>query len=153
MGDISYYFKIYGKEIYSYLRRLIGEEETAKDLLQETFLRALKISLEDKTAKSYLYRIAHNLAMDYFRERYHFRETNLPQKEEEEPEKIIENMEIWKILNPIEKSILILHYQEGYSYKEISEKLGIPLNTVKSHVFRGKKRIYNYIKGDDQCGL
>lgn len=149
MGDISYYFKTYGKEIYSYLRRLVGEEESAKDLLQETFLRAIKISLEEKTAKSYLYRIAHNLAMDYFREKAHYQDSDLPEREKESPEKIIENKEIWKILNPMERSVLILYYQEGYSYKEISEKLGIPLNTVKSHAFRGKKRVYNYIKGDE----
>ncbi len=149
MGDISYYFKLYGKEIYSYLRRLIGEEETAKDLLQETFLRAMKISLEERTAKSYLYKIAHNLAMDYFREKNHFREINFFEEIKENPEKIVENQEIWKILNPMEKSVLILYYQQGYSYKEISNKLGIPLNTVKSYAFRGKKKIYNYIKGDE----
>lgn len=149
MGDISYYFKLYGKEIYSYLRRLIGDDETAKDLLQETFLRVIKISLEEKTAKSYLYKIAYNLAMDYFRKKDYFVDMDLYERIEENPEKILENQEIWKILNPMERSVLILYYQQGYSYKEISEKLGIPLNTVKSHAFRGKKRIYNYIKGDE----
>ncbi|MEN2983659.1 MAG: hypothetical protein ABDH25_01365 [Dictyoglomaceae bacterium] len=29
----------------------------------------------------------------------------------------------------------------------MSEKIGIPLNTVKSYVFRGKRKIYNYIRG------
>ncbi len=149
MGDISYYFKLYGKEIYSYLRRLIGDDETAKDLLQETFLRVIKISLEEKTAKSYLYKIAHNLAMDYFRKKDYFVDMDLYERIEENPEKILENQEIWKILDPMERGVLILYYQQGYSYKEISEKLDIPLNTVKSYAFRGKKRIYNYIKGDE----
>ncbi len=148
-GYISYYFKIYGKEIYSYLRRLIGKEETAKDLLQETFLRAMKISLEEKTAKSYLYKIAHNLAIDYFRKNNPFADIDFYERVEENPERILENQEIWKILSPMERSVLILYYQQGYSYREISKKLGIPLNTIKSYAFRGKKKIYNYIKGDE----
>ncbi|MCX7942619.1 MAG: RNA polymerase sigma factor, partial [Dictyoglomaceae bacterium] len=110
----------------------------------------MKISLEEKTAKSYLYKIAHNLAMDYFREKVHFDDINSYCEEtKENPEKLVEDQEIWKILSPMERSVLILHYQQGYSYKEISEKIGIPLNTVKSYVFRGKRKIYNYIKGDE----
>lgn len=87
--------------------------------------------------------------MDYFRERAHYQYNDFSEREEENPEKTIENKEIWEILNPMEKSVLILYYQEGYSYQEISKKLGIPLNTVKSHAFRGKKKIHNYIKGDE----
>ncbi|HOL39768.1 MAG: RNA polymerase sigma factor [Dictyoglomaceae bacterium] len=149
MGDISFYFEKYGEEIYRYLRRLTRDEETAKDLLQETFLRAMRSSVDDEKAKNYLFRIAHNLAIDYFNETKRF--VDVPLDGEESPGnayEIMENKDIWKPLELIEKSILILYYQEGYSYKEISEKLDIPLNTVKSHVFRAKKKIYNYLKGE-----
>ncbi|PNV78780.1 MAG: RNA polymerase sigma factor [Dictyoglomus turgidum] len=146
MSDIISYFQVYGEEIYRYLRKLLREEEAAKDILQETFLRAMKTNIEEKTAKNYLFRIAHNLAIDYLEERNRFLDLDTEDKDEYDPEEIIEKKDIWKLLSPLEKSILILYYQEGYSYEEISEKLNIPLNTLKSHIYRAKKKIYNYLK-------
>lgn len=148
MNDIALYFKLYGEKIYRYLRRLVRDEETAKDLLQETFLRAMKVSIDEDKAENYLFKIAHNLAMDYFKDshRYVDVEDDLFNSGKFEPMRFVENKDIWKPLSPIERSILILHYYEGYSYEEISSKLNIPLNTVKSHVYRAKKKIYNYLK-------
>ncbi|PMQ01739.1 MAG: RNA polymerase [Dictyoglomus sp. NZ13-RE01] len=147
--DISYYFLKYGKEIFIYLRNLVGEEELAKDLLQETFIKAMRYSLREETAKTYLYRIAHSLAMDYLRKNSRFVDVDYDGFYES-PEKLAEYEDIWRILSPIERSILTLYYKMGYSYKEISEKLNIPVNTVKSHIYRGKKKIYNYFKEEDK---
>jgi len=140
---------MYGEEIYIFLRKFLKDEEIAKDILQETFLKAMKVSLEEEKAKNYLFKIAKNLAIDYLR-----KEGRLVYEEEllegnvEDPEYIIENRDIWRPLNEIEKEVLILYYYKGYSYEEISKKLRISLNTVKSHIYRAKKKIYNYLKGE-----
>lgn len=149
MDNIEKYFKMYGEEIYIFLRRFLKDEEIAKDILQETFLKAMKVSLEEEKAKNYLFKIAKNLAIDYLK-----KEGKLVYEEEllegnvEDPEYIIENRDIWRPLNEIEKEVLILYYYKGYSYEELSKKLRIPLNTVKSHIYRAKKKIYNYLKGE-----
>jgi RNA polymerase sigma-70 factor (ECF subfamily) len=149
MDNIERYFKMYGEEIYIFLRKFLKNEEIAKDILQETFLKAMKVSLEEEKAKNYLFKIAKNLAIDYLR-----KEGRLVYEEEllegnvEDPEYIIENRDIWRPLNEIEKEVLILYYYKGYSYEEISKKLRISLNTVKSHIYRAKKKIYNYLKGE-----
>jgi|YelNatPaOPRAMG01_1025707.scaffolds.fasta_scaffold00728_26 RNA polymerase sigma-70 factor (ECF subfamily) len=149
MDNIEKYFKMYGEEIYIFLRKFLKDEEIAKDILQETFLKAMKVSLEEEKAKNYLFKIAKNLAIDYLR-----KEGRLVYEEEllegnvEDPEYIIENRDIWRPLNEIEKEVLILYYYKGYSYEEISKKLRISLNTVKSHIYRAKKKIYNYLKGE-----
>jgi len=149
MDNIEKYFKMYGEEIYIFLRKFLKDEEIAKDILQETFLKAMKVSLEEEKAKNYLFKIAKNLAIDYLR-----KEGKLVYEEEllegnvEDPEYIIENRDIWRPLNEIEKEVLILYYYKGYSYEEISKKLRISLNTVKSHIYRAKKKIYNYLKGE-----
>jgi RNA polymerase sigma-70 factor (ECF subfamily) len=149
MDNIEKYFKMYGEEIYIFLRKFLKDEEIAKDILQETFLKAMKVSLEEEKAKNYLFKIAKNLAINYLR-----KEGRLVYEEEllegnvEDPEYIIENRDIWRPLNEIEKEVLILYYYKGYSYEEISKKLRIPLNTVKSHIYRAKKKIYNYLKGE-----
>ena len=148
MDNIEKYFKMYGEEIYIFLRKFLKDEEIAKDILQETFLKAVKVSLEEEKAKNYLFKIAKNLAIDYLR-----KEGRLVYEEEllegnvEDPEYIIENRDIWRPLNEIEKEVLILYYYKGYSYEEISKKLRISLNTVKSHIYRAKKKIYNYLDG------
>jgi len=140
---------MYGEEIYIFLRKFLKDEEIAKDILQETFLKAMKVSLEEEKAKNYLFKIAKNLAIDYLR-----KEGRLVYEEEllegnvENPEYIIENRDIWRPLNEIEKEVLILYYYKGYSYEEISKKLRISLNTVKSHIYRAKKKIYNYLDGE-----
>jgi len=149
MDNIEKYFKMYGEEIYIFLRKFLKDEEIAKDILQETFLKAMKVSLEEEKAKNYLFKIAKNLAIDYLR-----KEGRLVYEEEllegnvEDPEYIIENRDIWRLLNEIEKEVLILYYYKGYSYEEISKKLRISLNTVKSHIYRAKKKIYNYLEGE-----
>jgi RNA polymerase sigma-70 factor (ECF subfamily) len=149
MDNIEKYFKMYGEEIYIFLRKFLKDEEIAKDILQETFLKAMKVSLEEEKAKNYLFKIAKNLAIDYLR-----KEGRLVYEEEllegnvEDPEYVIENRDIWRPLNEIEKEVLILYYYKGYSYEEISKKLRISLNTVKSHIYRAKKKIYNYLKGE-----
>ncbi len=149
MDNIEKYFKMYGEEIYIFLRKFLKDEEIAKDILQETFLKAMKVSLEEEKAKNYLFKIAKNLAIDYLR-----KEGRLVYEEEllegnvENPEYIIENRDIWRPLNEIEKEVLILYYYKGYSYEEISKKLRISLNTVKSHIYRAKKKIYNYLDGE-----
>jgi RNA polymerase sigma-70 factor (ECF subfamily) len=151
MDNIEKYFKMYGEEIYIFLRKFLKDEEIAKDILQETFLKAMKVSLEEEKAKNYLFKIAKNLAIDYLR-----KEGRLVYEEEllegnvENPEYIIENRDIWRPLNEIEKEVLILYYYKGYSYEEISKKLRISLNTVKSHIYRAKKKIYNYLKGEEK---
>jgi RNA polymerase sigma-70 factor (ECF subfamily) len=48
MSDIISYLQVYGEEIYRYLRKLLREEEAAKDIIQETFLRAMKTNIEEK---------------------------------------------------------------------------------------------------------
>uniref|UniRef100_A0A7C3RSB1 RNA polymerase sigma factor n=1 Tax=Dictyoglomus thermophilum TaxID=14 RepID=A0A7C3RSB1_DICTH len=149
MDYIEKYFKIYGEEIYRFLRRFLKDEEIAKDILQETFLKAMKVSLEEEKAKNYLFKIAKNLAIDYLKkERRWVYEEELLEGSVEDPECIIEREDIWRPLNEIEKEILIFYYYKGYSYEEISKKLSIPLNTIKSHIYRAKKKIYNYLQGE-----
>jgi RNA polymerase sigma-70 factor (ECF subfamily) len=60
--------------ILNYLYRMVGDSDTAEDLTQETFLRAFRaldrLEMEDDAAarrRAWLYRIAHNVALDHLR--------------------------------------------------------------------------------------
>ena len=51
-------------------------------------------------------------------------------------------------LNEIEKTIIMLHFEEELTFKEIGEVLGKPLNTVKSYNRRGLLKLKDFLKED-----
>lgn len=161
-GDIDAFEKIltlYEKQIFSYLYRIINQKEDAEDLTQITFLKLYKNikSIDtDKNFNAWVYKIATNSAYDWLRKkRSHpelfIEDTNTIETiEDENAYDIVEGIEskeaIKEALNkikPIYKSILLLFYHDELSYQEISWVLSIPLNTVKSHLYRAKKALKN----------
>lgn len=49
-------------------------------------------------------------------------------------------------LKDIERSVLVLYHQEGLSYQEVAAVLGVPLNTVRTHLHRGRERLRAALK-------
>ena len=134
--------------------------EEAEDFTQDVFLRAYE-KLATFRGKvpfgAWLYRIAYNLAVN----QYHFnrrRLIELPLNEhglevetedrESDPEVKLADDEFRKMVRMIldeipdlYNMILKMHYFDGLKLAQIAGILDIPLNTVKSHVFRAKKVI------------
>ncbi|GAB4029587.1 MAG: RNA polymerase sigma factor RpoE [Elusimicrobiota bacterium] len=139
--------------IFSYLRI----QEQAKDLTQEVLIKAYE-NVEkfkgDSKLRSWLYRIAYNLTLNWL-EREKDREIPLDEFLEQslqdtaaaqdaafEKSETIALLE--KTLEKIEEKhriILNLRYVEDKSYKEISDILSLPLNTVKVRILRAKKAL------------
>lgn len=152
---------IYEKQIFSYLYRFVNQKEDAEDLTQNTFLKLYKnIKAIDinKNFNAWLYKIATNTAYDWLRKKRRHKELFIEDSnavetiEDESAYDILDsayNTEfIIKALNaikPIYKSILLLFYQDELSYQEISEALSIPINTVKSHLYRAKKSLKEHL--------
>ena len=49
-------------------------------------------------------------------------------------------------INPEYKKVILLFYQQGFEYKEIAEILEMPINTVKTHISRGKEQLKEQLK-------
>lgn len=138
------------KRIYNYLLRFVEVEDDANDLLQNVFLAFYEriADIEDKTAVAYLYRIAHNMALNMIK---HNKKmilkapsdfNNLADKTQSKSEPD------YKVLNkalqdlPFKLSTVIhLQYYDNLSYKAISEKLGISVKAVESLLVRAKKQL------------
>jgi RNA polymerase sigma-70 factor (ECF subfamily) len=153
---------VYEKPIFNHLIRLTGSRDDAADLLQETFIRVYdKRSQIDPRGnfKNWLYRIATNLAYDYFRRK---KRENLVSIDDENLSETIEaelsytslGQEIAVIdlenaligINPHYKNILLLYYKEGFRYEEIAKILNSPLNTVKTHLRRARQELAKLLK-------
>jgi RNA polymerase sigma-70 factor, ECF subfamily len=166
-GDLAAFEKIlsqYEKAIFNHLYRLVGRREDAEDLTQKTFIklyRSIKTIDLEKNFKAWLYKIATNTAYDWLRIKKR-EATFLSDDIENCAETIdaedtyysIERLEdLERALNKIKpayKSILLLCYKDCLAYQEIAEVLNIPINTVKTHIYRAKQALKNELKIYDQ---
>lgn len=154
----------YQLPIQRYLFRLTKDYEMAQDLAQDTFLQAYKSLSKNKSNihefRPWLYRIATNQAFNYRRRKKFltlllFKQSN----KVEQPfgniptGQVFKNMEINEaFLNVPEnqKVCLVLHFVEGFNYKEIGEIIGISEDAVRKRISRGTRefrRVYNHTGG------
>lgn len=140
-----------------YAYTMTGNEEDAKDLVQETCYKALKNmdSLdENSNVKAWLFTIMRNLWLNQRKRNLispiYLDETieNVSDEWNINPEELLINNEtrqlLMKALNDLPdayKEILILRYFEDFSYSEISKILDCPLGTVMSRLNRAREKL------------
>lgn len=131
---------------------LLGNEQDALDVTQEALLRIytnITNYREEAQFKTWAQRIVTNLCIDRFRKKKEMvsieeHELNLRSSQSVEDEILTGDLAT-NIQQAIEKLpehfklVVIMRYIQDYSYNEISETLDLPLNTVKSHLFRARK--------------
>jgi RNA polymerase sigma-70 factor (ECF subfamily) len=141
---------------------LTVNKEEAKDLLQETMLRALDNKekyYENVNFKGWVFTIMHNIFVNNYRRivrtqtmidqtdnLYHL---NLPQDSGfDTPEGAYTIAEINKAINSFgdEYRIPFSMHVSGFKYEEIAAKLNLPIGTVKSRIFFARKRLQNVLK-------
>jgi RNA polymerase sigma-70 factor, ECF subfamily len=144
----------YTSPVYNFIFRLCGENDCA-DLTQETFIKVwknLKKFDQGASFKAWLFSIARNTSIDFLRKKRSVLFSDFDNNENFEQslpdngpsvEEISTLAEDKKILDeaisklPFHyRTVLLLHYVEGFTFKEIGEILDKPLNTVKSHHHR-----------------
>lgn len=160
MKNLDDYYKAHASEIYKYIYALSGRPEIADDVLQEAFYRAYTHleSFTGQNLRAWLYRIAHNVYIDYYRKekRSQPQDTeffvNIPGASDVEKDMIkqehlaavfrqIEN------LPPQQKQALLLHSIHQLSYAEIATVLEVSESSVKSLIFRARAKLKQKVKG------
>lgn len=142
LGEI---YDIYSPKLYAYAYRLLGDVQSSEECVAETYYRFLQ-SLRGGSGphtflKAYLYRIAHNWIIDYYR-RKPVADAFLPDRLAEEgpgPEKLAsQNMEQEQIraallqLTPDQRQVVLLKFYEGWDNDVIAEMLQKPVGSIKS---------------------
>lgn len=151
-GAFEAFFREHERQIFRYLVRMTGEEQTAHDLTQETFLRAwlhfAKISRYDKPA-AWLFRVATNLALSHRRRRAAPAGSPELLGDDEQPARsdpasqLIERSHIQQTLLELsanQRSALVLREVYGLSCDEIAGILGISRDAAKVTLFRARER-------------
>jgi RNA polymerase sigma-70 factor (ECF subfamily) len=151
-------FERFQTPIVSYLYRLIGDWDAANDLAQDTFLKAytaLPRTADKLQISPWLYRIATNTALDALRRRKRITwvplDTDIdhPSHLPDEAIRQAESDAIQQALAqvpPDQRTCLVLNMNQGMSYKEIAETLGISVNLVAVRIFRGREKFIDAYK-------
>jgi len=129
--------------------RVTRDASLAEEVAQETFFRAYRALNRfrgESKLRTWLYRIATNLAIDLVGRRRDIPMAEVPEQPATRTtsqivELQVKSAELRQALPGLPDNLrepLVLREYHLLSYEEISEKLGIPLNTVRTRIFRGK---------------
>jgi RNA polymerase sigma-70 factor (ECF subfamily) len=149
----------YQRPISAYVYRMVGDYDSALDLTQEVFIKvygSLSRYRPEFKFSTWIYKIAHNAAVDHLR-RHSTREQSLlndfdgeqrempiesrrpsPEQESERRERRAEIESVVSQLPAAYKELIMLRHSLDMSYDEIAEVTGLPLGTVKNRLFRAR---------------
>ncbi len=152
----------YGTDLYRYAMWICGNDALAKDLVQETYLRAWKAldRLQDvKAAKSWLITILRReYARTFERKVPQFTDVDsvvVPEKDELEPDERTERALLRQgiaSLAPRYREPLMLQVVMGYSCEEIATELGISKSAVMTQLFRAREKLKAKLQEDGVTG-
>ncbi|HEY0408162.1 MAG TPA: sigma-70 family RNA polymerase sigma factor [Pyrinomonadaceae bacterium] len=150
----------YQRPIAAYVYRMVGDYDAALDLTQEVFIKvyaSLARYRSEFKFSTWIYKIAHNAAIDHLR-RHSTREQSLvnqvdgeqydlpiesgrlsPEQESEKAERCAEIELVVRQLPAAYRELIVLRHSHDLSYDEIAEVTSLPLGTVKNRLFRARE--------------
>jgi RNA polymerase sigma-70 factor (ECF subfamily) len=158
-------YLIHFDRIYSYLHMSVGNKHDAEDLTTQTFLKMLesikRFRWQSAPFSAWLFRIAHNLAMDHFRARRRWQpEAEVPEPPgSEEPSAELEAMqtigrqsmmELIEKLSPEQQQVLTLKFVFNFANADVATILEKTEGAIKSLQHRALASLQKQIAQDDQ---
>lgn len=148
---------LYKGRIFSYVYRMVRNFHDAEDITFDAFIKCFKsLGSFDRSKKfsTWLFTIAHNVTIDFFRknkqeyeyfdDRHSVKDDFVQQYEKKKKMEKIEKA-VAK-LPPIDRELVILFHKEEHSYQEISDILEMPLTTIKTRLHRARKKLRNLVQ-------
>jgi RNA polymerase sigma-19 factor, ECF subfamily len=146
--------------LHRYIRRFVGSSETAKEIVQEAFLRTYRQRESVTTLRAFLFSTARNLAANEYRHRRIMERGELgdlgdswvkTERESLEAELLRDErnqliQEAVDRLPPQCRAAFTLRVFHECSYKEVADRLGISAKTVEKHIARGLHETHSYLK-------
>ncbi|MBR5476638.1 MAG: sigma-70 family RNA polymerase sigma factor [Bacteroidaceae bacterium] len=149
-------------ELQRFAYKLTADREEANDLLQETSLKALDNMdkyMPDTNFKGWVYTIMRNIFINNYRkvvrdQTFVDRTDNLYHMNQSQEfdtyttENNYDTKEIYRVVNalPKEYRVPFMMHLSGFKYREIAERLGLPLGTVKSRIFFTRQHLQELLK-------
>ncbi len=154
-------YEEYRQKVFLYFfHRMGGSKEEAEDLTQDVFLRLVEFGslICEATIKSFIFTIAHNLLISYFRRlqkakeissyMYDYAERTTTHMEQSLVVSDLEEQERLRVacLPKQRRLVYMMSRYEGMHLEEISLTLGLSQRTVENHLFIGRQEVRQYMR-------
>ncbi|WP_126427777.1 RNA polymerase sigma factor [Brevibacillus marinus] len=152
--------------VYRSAYYMLGNEQDALDASQEALIRIYqKIHLFQEKAKftTWVQRIVSNICMDRFRSQKEAisldeHELVLADRNSVEEAVMLTSLshDVQDAISKLPKQyrvVIVLRYLQDFSYQEIAETLDLPLNTVKSYLFRARQQLQELLHDYEKGGV
>lgn len=158
---LSVLYQRYSKVIYRKCLAIVWDTDQAQDLTHDTFVKAflhLKSLKEARYFKTWLYRIAYNLCIDFLKQKNKlqfeedWQQFDVVEDRDEYDEKVLLESNLKQLehalqqLNETDRLILIMRYYDGMSLKAIQSMLKINESAVKMRLLRARQRLSKVIE-------
>jgi RNA polymerase sigma-70 factor (ECF subfamily) len=130
------------RPLSAYLTSLLQDAHAVRDCLQDTFLRAyLQLRSGRSIETAWLYRVAHNRAMDEYRHRRLLHAGGIDgAASHDRTDRRLEMQEAFAGLPLLDREVLFLHCYAGFRTEEIGERLGVSGAAVRQRLYRARDR-------------
>jgi len=156
----------YDRAVYNLCLRTLRDAEEAKDATQEAFFkafRALRTFRPEAKFSTWIFSIAYHACCDRLQRRKRFAGGEMPDRADSAPGpdlQAVRSDEARALRSAIDalpekyRAVITLYHLQGRQYDEIAEVLGLPMGTVKTHLFRAKELLRRRLAGlrDDFAG-
>jgi RNA polymerase sigma-70 factor (ECF subfamily) len=156
--------------VYHIVYKIVRNEETARDLVQETFMKAFSSLASYRSEyrfSTWLYKIAANCSIDFLRKKridalsldrpvetkdgsvelevadYSFH----PERDLERKQQRVSIEEAIDSLPPKYREVIVYRHKDDKSYEEIADLLNVPVGTVKARIFRARELLKKKLRG------
>lgn len=160
-ADVESMMSAWQSALIRYAYRLVRDRHLAEDMVQEAFLRYVRRPLEygeERQRVAWLYRVVHNLCIDWLTretKRGEIYDRILKEHRGFDNESTAVGMDNWQHLQRYllelsdnQRVVILLFFEEGLSYKEISSVTGFSMSNVGMLLHRGLKRLRTMLERD-----
>lgn len=150
----------YSAELHRFLARRMHRREEIEDLVQEVYIRLLKIDNGEfvRNPRAYILQTAAHVAHDFAHKAHRAKEFVVVDSEiadtasetpsEPAPDQLATRLSTQEQLNkalsklpPLHQAVLLMYCREGYTYKEIAQRLGVSLDQVERYLASAKQQL------------
>jgi RNA polymerase sigma-70 factor (family 1) len=161
------YYK-YSPRLYRHILRMVKSEETARELLQDIFMKVweLRAGLDmERSFQAYLYRIAENKVYDFFRKAARDKKlgdaliASAIESYSHIEEMVLHDESLRLVqgaidqLPPVRRQVFMLCKIEGKTYEEIASTLGISVSTISDHIVKANRALKTYLHGHTDIAI
>ena len=152
MPDADVLFAEHRAGVFRYLRRIVGQTETAQDLTQEVFLRVTRAgapAIGDVALRAWVFRIARNLALNHLRNgRRRPQTVELVESSSPATQELGAALtEALGALPLVDRDVFLMRESAGLSYDDIAAACDLSIEAVRSRLRRTRQHLRDTLRG------